>query len=408
MTGASPAHITVNVRQRPTAVTIELSAARKGVQTQRFRLDGRDRIERALEELDSGLLRLKDALPALTASDRECLTAYSVLREIGSNMLFALFGNNETVVHKLRDFWQAAFPFACNPQSPVPLVECIGDSGMTFPLEYLPLLRMPLLGAPSSRADVISRFSSFVGFSCIVQRKMRLPSPGAGLALQLNPDEALPMRYFYYDSLRGAREELRWLTSAMSSRIYLEGPFPSAEYGIDLPHQIYDPRLRADGSRRDMPDQIQHFGCHCYTKARSPLDSEIELSGGGRDVRLRLASIGSSLFTLAFESGRRNFDLPLVFLNACGSARMRADGAFSFPQLFLQNRNRGFIGTDIEMPDDVAAAFSAAFYERFLVWRLPLGRSMLEARRQLLHSSGNPLGIAYTSYADPDIHVSGR
>ena len=93
-----------------------------------------------------------------------------------------------------------------------------------------------------------------------------------------------------------------------------------------------------------------------------------------------------------------------MFLNACGSARMQADGAFSFPQLFLKNKNRGFIGTEIEMPDDVASAFSVAFYERLLQWGMPLGRAMLEARRQLLYEHGNPLGIAYTSYADPELH----
>jgi hypothetical protein len=30
---------------------------------------------------------------------------------------------------------------------------------------------------------------------------------------------------------------------------------------------------------------------------------------------------------------------------------------------------------------------------------------VLEARRHLLYEYGNPLGIAYTSYADPELHV---
>lgn len=51
------------------------------------------------------------------------------------------------------------------------------------------------------------------------------------------------------------------------------------------------------------------------------------------------------------------------------------------------------------------AEFSKALYEPFLLRQLPLGRSMLGARNSLLHAYGNPLGIAYAAYADPQHHV---
>jgi hypothetical protein len=84
---------------------------------------------------------------------------------------------------------------------------------------------------------------------------------------------------------------------------------------------------------------------------------------------------------------------------------MHAASSLSFPYLFLQNENRGFIGSEIEMPDDVAAAFSKAFYTRFLVHKVPLGRSLLDARNFLLQEFRNPLAISYSSYADPDLHI---
>jgi hypothetical protein len=43
--------------------------------------------------------------------------------------------------------------------------------------------------------------------------------------------------------------------------------------------------LLLSGGRRDLPDQIQHFACHCYARANRPLDNEIELSGGGSGWR---------------------------------------------------------------------------------------------------------------------------
>ncbi|MDX3022916.1 hypothetical protein [Streptomyces acidiscabies] len=94
---------------------------------------------------------------------------------------------------------------------------------------------------------------------------------------------------------------------------------------------------------------------------------------------------------------RRTYELPLVVMNACGSGRMRAPGSTSFPYLFLGNRNRGFIGAETEIPDDIAAAFSRALYERFLILCIPLGRAVLESRLHLLR---NPLGLTYAAYAD--------
>ncbi|MFD0853151.1 CHAT domain-containing protein, partial [Actinomadura adrarensis] len=135
--------------------------------------------------------------------------------------------------------------------------------------------------------------------------------------------------------------------------------------------------------------------------------NEIELGGAGREVRVALGRLGEDLVGMS-ASSRRGYELPLVVMNACGSARMHATGAVSFPYLFLQNGNRGFIGSEIEIPDDLAAEFSKALYTHLILRRLPLGESMLGARRDLLRDFRNPLVLACSSYADPDIRVVGR
>jgi hypothetical protein len=101
----------------------------------------------------------------------------------------------------------------------------------------------------------------------------------------------------------------------------------------------------------------------------------------------------------------RTYALPLVMMNTCGSGRVRAPGAPSFPYLFLMNGNRGFVGTKTEIPDDVAAAFSIALCKRLLVRRIPVGRALLETRLYLLHRLRNPLGLTNAAYADPALHV---
>jgi CHAT domain len=402
VTGSLAAQVRVSVLPSQEFTRVEFSSIRASVPALTLTLAGKDRLERALEELDSGLLQLKESLPALDARDDELDSAYTALEDLGDALWYTLFGNDETAIHGIQSFWKSAIPFGRNPSFAPLLVECVADT--PFPLEYLPLLGSLGATPAASRADLLDRFRSFIGFSCLVQRKTLKSQSAGALKLTADGDGNIPVRYLQYDGLPGAQRELEWF-DRLSHRVRVEGPYPDNQCTVTLPQQVFDPRMLLTGGLRDIPDQIQHFSCHCYTKAKTPLDSEIELSGSSRSVRLRLRDIGRELVRLTRHSTPREFDLPLVFLNACGSARMRADGAFSFPQIFLENKNRGFIGTEIEMPDDVASTFSGAFYERFLRWGMPLGWAVLEARRHLLYQHGNPLGIAYTSYADPELYA---
>ena len=75
---------------------------------------------------------------------------------------------------------------------------------------------------------------------------------------------------------------------------------------------------------------------------------------------------------------------------------------YSWPEWFLRNGHRGVIGTTALVPDRAAAEFSKFFYKALLA-RRPLGESIVHARRELLSSYGNPLGVLYVLHADPNI-----
>ncbi|MGC2998443.1 CHAT domain-containing protein [Streptomyces sp. G35A] len=406
MNRAQQPDVCVRVLTTSDATTLHFTARRHGVPPLHVTLVGSDALLRVRRELDTGLTRLKDELPSLTVADKDLDRVFSNLHGLGRTLLFILFGAQQAVLKQLQAFWRAALPWATDPSLPPPLVECVGPRDSFLPLEFLPLLGIAPGPAVENRAGFVTGCRTLVGFSCVVRRAL-LPAPvRGGTTLRSGPGGRLPARYLYYEHLHGAMAELAWFTGAASAHVDLEGPYPhAADTGPTLAEQIFDPRLLLGGGRRDLPDQLQHFACHCYTRSDDPLAAEIELSGAGHHSRTTLRTLGADLVALGVSHDERNFDLPLVMMNACGSGRMRAQDAPSFPYLFLMNGNRGFVGTETDIPDDVAATFSRALYERFLVRRLPLGQALLESRQQLLYSLGNPLGLAYAAYADPDLHV---
>lgn len=133
-----------------------------------------------------------------------------------------------------------------------------------------------------TRGDFTAACRTLVGFSCVVRRAL-LPAPVQGmLTLNTGPQGRVPARCLYYDHLEGAVEELAWFADYGKHHIDLEGPYPDgADRAPGLAEQIFDPRLLLDGTRREPPDQIQHFACHCYTRSDDTLAAEIELSGAG-------------------------------------------------------------------------------------------------------------------------------
>ncbi len=91
---------------------------------------------------------------------------------------------------------------------------------------------------------------------------------------------------------------------------------------------------------------------------------------------------------------------PLVLLNACGAARVRAADFSSFPLWFLENGYRGFVGAEVDVPDALAAEYAKRLYDELLSGQT-LGAAVVRARVRLFRELGNPLGLLYVMYGDP-------
>lgn len=74
---------------------------------------------------------------------------------------------------------------------------------------------------------------------------------------------------------------------------------------------------------------------------------------------------------------------------------------FQWVDMFLESGAAGVITTDVAIPDRFAANFAVQVYQYLLEGRT-IGQSLLQARRKMLNSTHNPLGLVYSLYAEPN------
>ncbi|MFC8045242.1 CHAT domain-containing protein [Nocardia sp. NPDC057353] len=389
----------VRVRLVPVrrGLRVEFEASAPHVRPVRFTLPDLGRIAAVRRALDQGLTDVKRSITALAVAEAEVPVLAQALGSMGRRMLFALIGNRAELIRELQLFWTSAVPAWRNPDH-VAVVECLGDANHLLPLEYLPLFDMgACTDDVSGRVEFAEQCRSFVGFSCVVRRRVlpiRIPPGGHGL--RMDADGKLVLRYLHHDTLVGAAREYTWFTTDGSATLALRGPHPQpGQRGTDLVERIYDPES----------DQVQHFSCHCDTTAPDPFDYRLELRGAGRDLELTLGDLGEHLVRLGATADRGAPAMPLIVLNACGSSRIDPSTSISFPQVFLENGNRGCIGTEVAIPDEEAAEFSRVFY-RELLDGADVGLAAHRARSHLLHVFTNPIGLAYTVYGDTDLAIT--
>jgi hypothetical protein len=213
-----------------------------------------------------------------------------------------------------------------------------------------------------------------------------------------------------YDDLKGARTELTDVFRGLDG-VAVDGPWPYSGMDTDtvqrqLIDALYDPEVDLDGKRTaGTPVQIQHFACHCGTESQTGSGYLLKLGGDASSHSITLSKIGQGFLTRLDKYGAIHAARPLVVANACGSAKIDIVGRRSFPMWFLHQRHRGFIGTETDIEDSVAASFSRFLYEEFIGNRKPLGEAVVLARRRLLTERNSPHGLLYTFYGDPDLGI---
>jgi hypothetical protein len=116
--------------------------------------------------------------------------------------------------------------------------------------------------------------------------------------------------------------------------------------------------------------------------------------------------------TLGYQYRNRPGDRSLdqravVVLNACGSSYVDPRTAGSFPRWFVANGHRAFVGTQINVPNSLAAEWARRMYEA-LLGEPPrtLGEANVVAGRGLLDDWKNPLGLVYAVYGEPELSIA--
>jgi hypothetical protein len=346
-------------------------------------------LKETLEQIKNGLRRDEDQ-PPLTVKD--AADALQFLFKRGISTMVNVFGDDR---EKLTKIFRDNFPAWAVGRSPA-VISMSADLSRFVPLEFLPVfdLDWPGIHDLESLQEAARRFP---GFSAIIKREFKNVQVPQDTVLRGDPK--LPLKCFFEQSLPGAAVEVEFFRA--NQDIDLEGPWPDSKLtGFpDLLAQFLQFAEQSfKGGLRSQADQIQHFVCHCVVNERIPSNSSLILS---EENEVTIADLQAALQPPGKLGDREPG--PLIFLNACGSSSMDPMVVASFPRFFLRdNHNRGFIGTETNVPDAFAAAFSGCFYDDLLKG-VRLGEAIYNAKWKMLSNANNPLGILYTFYADPDM-----
>jgi hypothetical protein len=350
----------------------------------------------AARDRASALLAFRRKISSFDLDDSTALSALTALREDANQFAWHLLGG-KAPVRELRAFCVGALGPWRGERAEPPLVEIETPPDLLFPFELLPVAGLPT-DEPAGDA-LEQRAAQFLGLAAVVRRLWSVPHGGLP-ALRRGPS-GLPVAFFRDADLGGAAEEQRALEG--DDRINLQFVWPSHDIeqrdAVEtLSRRLVYPRdLLGTGPA----DEVQHFACHCMTEgSTSSWHLKLRPTKGGSSVHVALKSLQSELIDLT----ETDEPMPFVFFNACGSAGVDVFSASSFVQLFIQNGNRGFVGTETRVPDSFAAKFSGRFYRELLNGQ-PVGIALHRARWSMLLHHRNPLGILYTLYGDPGLTI---
>jgi CHAT domain len=372
---------------------------------------GFEEIVSSHQGLPAELEKLKEEVGSqLTLDWPTANKAIGRLYTVGRQFLRQFLGDDFHEVPRLRSLIEAALRPLLD-QGATPLVQVTSPRGgllsMIVPVEIFPLLMRQPPPEVSSFPQFTAALEGILGFSTIITRHgPRVPS-----SEPLRRTRGLPIKLFQHTRLAHVPTEMEFFTTRPEKFDY-EGPWPdqmteqqNMAVRTIAEHLAY-PQRRFNGSDRNLPDQIQHFACHCDTFAPHQNDHSFSLyAEDAGELEITLGELLSEQLLIADNpNAPPRCIMPLVFFNACGTAVFELRGAASFVKFFMQNGNRGFIGTQTPIPDAFAGTFCEIFYAN-LLRGAEVGSALLEARKNMSKRYRNPLGILYVYYGPPGLRV---
>jgi hypothetical protein len=332
-----------------------------------------------------------------TVTIEDASRALQLLNTRGLSLMMQIFRDRRDHVV---DIFQESFPLWRSDPNPA-VITTAAALNRFMPLEFLPLFELSPWPPCHDWETLQEAARRFPGFSTVIKREFRDLTVPQDLVLYNEP--RLPLKCFVEKSLPGVKTEVSFFI-ANEDNIDIDGPWPTSALK-KFPEAMAGYLQYGDqgfkGQVRAPMDQVQHFICHAETDHSVSADSFLKLSYGNI---VTIAELQASFATSGQK--KRSSSGPVIFLNACGTSKIDPMAVTSFPRFFLEdNQNRGVIGTETNVPDRLAAEFSKCFYQGLLKG-LNLGKAIYEAKWTMLRDFNNPLGILYTVYADPELHVS--
>jgi hypothetical protein len=373
---------------------------------------------------DPGRLRLivtkyaiqveKERPEGLPGEEGEAQKFLDIVKKAGKSCLRESTDDRYDVLQDVYDLLYKAMAKAVLRDAPLN-VQVTDHGGEYLPWEWL--------GTPDRASDYICEARTTLGFAAVVYRRVthyearrqgdqkRSDSEAAADILFAQP--RLPVRFFRNPELRHTNVE--WRCLKFNDDIDLTGPLPELPPGgqLALADQLVDPAYKIEGFPDKYPDQVVHFACHHEVKgdvetapAFALLTSESVLSFGGENDPGREITIADLGNELADAENRRKISIerPLIFFNAC-RGNFYPFTTESAVRVLLRNGNRGMISTAVAVPDDAAAELAQFFYERLLDGDCSAPEALLHAKWKLLHNRVCPVGILYSYYGRPDLHI---
>jgi CHAT domain len=292
-----------------------------------------------------------------------------------------------------------------------PLVQIASSMENSIPLEFLPIFDAEP-PPPSNTIQGLSEMCSrFPAFSSVVHRSL-FEAVGGASEIELNNVDKLRVRVFQHAGVKAAQAGYKLLSAV--STLEVLGPWPEArlmqkQFVQDLATQLWNGSGLPEAEPAFSRDHIHHFACHCDTEQPNSDSYSLCLAHKGNNLfswqNERWATLKELHEAIAGFKRRTSTEIgPLVFLNACGGSRMTPNGVTSFPRFFLNNNNCGVIGTETPIPDTFATMFADEFYKTLMQGQ-KTGGALFTARWSLLKRHNNPLGILYSAYGNPDVHI---
>lgn len=290
------------------------------------------------------------------------------------------------------------FPNALDPGEPPRIVEVIGPKEFTFPFE---LLQWQDVTAHDSAPD--GRIRALLGMSAIVAQRFEGIDHGAGWG-RLRNMEGLPISVFRHRGLEASAQEIAYLKEEIAPHlVHVYGPWPGDELLAPQAavRHLLDTNMGIDGVERGRLAEVVHLACHCLTLG-VPSKHYINI-GGGEHGRVTIQDLTRGVMQrLGLNAPTPR---PLIFINACASADPKMNHRSSFARFFLEQGAYGVLGTLCDISDKVASHFARVFYQHLLEG-CTIGEAMYEARSHLMQVHGNPLGLLYTFFGNPDLKLA--